>query len=69
MAAASAATGRPDGGCGWLLKQYAAVRAQQGLDYDALAGLAGDAIRGSAAPPEVRARLLAGIGFWRSGAG
>jgi adenosine deaminase len=47
-----------------LLEQYAAVRAQQGLSDEALAGLAGDAVRGSAAPPEVRARLLAGIDAW-----
>lgn len=47
-----------------LLEQYAAVRLQQGLDDQALAGLAGDAVRGSAAPPEVKARLLAGIDTW-----
>jgi adenosine deaminase len=47
-----------------LLEQYAAVRAQQGLSDQALAGLAGDAVRGSAAPPDVRARLLAGIESW-----
>ena len=47
-----------------LLEQYAAVRAQQGLPDEALAGLAADAVRGSAAPPEVRARLLAGIDAW-----
>lgn len=49
-----------------LLEQYAAVRAQQGLDDAALAGLAGDAVRGSAAPLEVKARLLAGIADWLS---
>lgn len=47
-----------------LLEQYAAVRAQQGLSDESLAGLAGDAVRGSAAPPEVRAGLLAGIDAW-----
>jgi adenosine deaminase len=47
-----------------LLEQYAAVRAQQGLDDAALAGLAADAVRGSAAPAEVQARLLAGIDTW-----
>jgi adenosine deaminase len=47
-----------------LLEQYAAVRAQQGLDDSALAGLAGDAVRGSAAPAQVKARLLAGIQAW-----
>jgi adenosine deaminase len=47
-----------------LLDQYAAVRLQQGLPDEALAGLAGDAVRGSAAPPEVKARLLSGIASW-----
>jgi adenosine deaminase len=47
-----------------LLEQYAAVQREQGLDDAALAGLAGDAVRGSAAPPDVRARLLAGIDAW-----
>src|SRR5687768_968175 len=47
-----------------LLEQYAAVREQQGLDDAAMAGLAGDAVRGSAAPPDVKARLLAGIDAW-----
>jgi adenosine deaminase len=49
-----------------LLEQYAAVRAQQGLDDAALAGLAGDAVRGSAAPAQVKDRLLAGIMGWLS---
>ena len=49
-----------------LLEQYAAVRLQQGLDDDALAGLAGDAVRGSAAPTEVQQRLLDGIAGWRA---
>jgi adenosine deaminase len=47
-----------------LLEQYAAVRLQQGLGDDGLAALAGDAVRGSAAPQEVKARLLAGIDHW-----
>jgi adenosine deaminase len=47
-----------------LLEQYDAVREQQGLSDEALAGLAGDAVRGSAAPPEIRQRLLAGIDHW-----
>jgi adenosine deaminase len=47
-----------------LLEQYAAVRREQGLDDAALAGLAGDAVRGSAAPREVQQRLLAGIDAW-----
>jgi len=47
-----------------LLEQYTAVREQQGLSDQALAGLAADAVRGSAAPGEVRARLLDGIAAW-----
>ena len=47
-----------------LLDQYVAVRAQQGLDDEALAGLAADAVRGSAAPADVRQRLLDGIATW-----
>jgi adenosine deaminase len=47
-----------------LLEQYAAVRSEQALDDAAMAGLAEDAVRGSAAPAEVKARLLAGIGAW-----
>ena len=47
-----------------LVEQYAAVRDQQGLPDEALAQLAADAVRGSAAPPDVRARLLAGIAAW-----
>ncbi len=47
-----------------LLEQYAAVRAQQGLDDEALAALAADAVRGSAAPAQRRADLLAGIEAW-----
>jgi adenosine deaminase len=47
-----------------LLEQYAAVREQQGLSDEALADLAGDAVRASAAPEVVRARLLDGIAAW-----
>ena len=47
-----------------LLEQYAAVRDQQGLPDGALAGLAADAVRGSAAPDEVKAELLDGIDDW-----
>ncbi len=49
-----------------LLEQYAAVREQQGLPDDDLAGLARDAVRGSAAPAEVKSRLLDGIDAWRA---
>jgi adenosine deaminase len=52
-----------------LLDQYAAVRAQQGLSDQALAGLAGDAVRGSAAPDDVQRRLLAGIAAWLAAPG
>ena len=48
-----------------LLAQYEAVRAEQHLSDEALAGLAADAVRGSAAPPEVQARLLRGVREWR----
>ena len=47
-----------------LLEQYAAVRDQQGLSDAALADLARDAVRGSAAPDDLRTRLLAGIDAW-----
>ena len=47
-----------------LLEQYAAVRDQQHLPDAALADLAADAVRGSAAPGEVKARLLAGVAAW-----
>ena len=47
-----------------LLEQYAAVRSEQALDDTAMAGLAQDAVRGSAAPDQVKARLLAGIADW-----
>ncbi len=47
-----------------LLEQYAAVRSEQALDDAAMAGLAEDAVRGSAAPAGVKDRLLAGIRDW-----
>jgi adenosine deaminase len=47
-----------------LLEQYAAVRDQQGLPDGALAGLATDAVRGSAAPDALKAELLDGIDAW-----
>jgi adenosine deaminase len=47
-----------------LLEQYAAVRAGQGLSDDDLADLAACAVRGSAAPQEVKRELLAGIAAW-----
>ena len=47
-----------------LLEQYATVRDQQGLADASVAELAADAVRGSAAPDEVRTRLLAGIAAW-----
>ena len=47
-----------------LLEQYAAVREQQGLPDGALAGLAADAVRGSAAPDELQRELLDGIDAW-----
>ena len=50
-----------------LLEQYAAVRDQQGLPDGALAALAVDAVRGSAAPDELKGELLAGIDDWLAG--
>jgi len=47
-----------------LLEQYAAVRDQQGLPDGSLAGLAADAVRGSAAPDALKAELLEGIDGW-----
>jgi len=47
-----------------LLEQYEAVRDSAGLDDAGLADLARCAVRGSAAPEEVRARLEAGIDAW-----
>jgi adenosine deaminase len=52
-----------------LLAQYEAVRDQQGLGDEALADLAACAVRGSAAPDDVRERLLAGIDGWLAAAG
>ena len=51
-----------------LLEQYAAVRDQQGLPDGALAGLAADAVRGSAAPDELKRELLDGIDTWLAAA-
>ena len=51
-----------------LLEQYAAVRDQQGLPDGALAGLAADAVRGSAAPDELQRELLDGIDAWLASA-
>jgi adenosine deaminase len=47
-----------------LCEQYAAVRREQRLPDAELAGLARDAVRGSAAPSDVQGRLLAGIDAW-----
>jgi len=47
-----------------LLAQYEAVRDSAGLTDDDLADLARCAVRGSTAPPDVRARLEAGIDAW-----
>jgi len=47
-----------------LLEQYAAVRDQQGLPDGALAALAADAVRGSAAPQELKDDLLDGVDAW-----
>jgi adenosine deaminase len=47
-----------------LLEQYAAVRDQQGLPDGALAALAADAVRGSAAPQQLKDELLDGVDAW-----
>lgn len=47
-----------------LVAQYDAARAVHGLDDDALAALARSSIEASLAPPDVRARLLAGVDAW-----
>jgi adenosine deaminase len=47
-----------------LLDQYVMAREVHGFDDEALAGLARDSVLGSAAPDDVRARLLAGIDAW-----
>ena len=52
-----------------LVAQYEFARDVQGFTPPELAALARMAIRGSAAPPETRARLLAGIDTWAAGTG
>ncbi|MCW2713011.1 MAG: adenosine deaminase [Frankiales bacterium] len=52
-----------------LVEQYAAVRDQSGLSDEALAGLARDAVEGSAAPPAVKDRLRRGITAWLAAPG
>ena len=52
-----------------LLEQYAAARELMGVTDEGLADLAACSVRGSAAPPEVRQRLLAGIDRWIAGQG
>ncbi len=47
-----------------LTAQYELARHVHGLDDTELAGLAAMSVRGSAAPPETAARLLAGIDAW-----
>jgi adenosine deaminase len=47
-----------------LLNQYVQAREVHGFDDEQLAELARCSVRGSAAPDEVRARLLAGIDEW-----
>jgi adenosine deaminase len=47
-----------------LLDQYAAVRERQGLSDEGLADLAACAVRGSAAPDDLRRELLCGIDDW-----
>ena len=47
-----------------LLAQYEAARTRLGLSDDELADLAACSVRGSTAPPEVRARLLAEVEGW-----
>ena len=47
-----------------LLDQYETARSVHGLDDAALAELARCSVRGSAAPDDVRTRLLAGIDAW-----
>ena len=47
-----------------LLDQYEAARTVHGFDDAALAGLARDSIRGSAAPSDIRERLLRGVDDW-----
>jgi len=47
-----------------LTAQYRLARQAHGLSDGELAGLARMSVRGSAAPPEIRSRLLAGIDRW-----
>jgi len=47
-----------------LTAQYELARGAHGLADDRLADLARMSVRGSAAPPAVRARLLSGIDSW-----
>jgi adenosine deaminase len=47
-----------------LLGQYEILRDVHGLDDQALADLARQAVRAATAPTEVAARLLAGIDVW-----
>jgi adenosine deaminase len=50
-----------------LVAQYDVARDAMGFDDPALAELARDSVRGSVAPDDVRARLLAGIDDWLAG--
>ena len=50
-----------------LVKQYEIARDVQGFAPAGLAELARMSVRGSAAPPETRGRLLAGIDTWLAG--
>jgi len=47
-----------------LTAQYELARNVHGLSDAELAGLAAMSVRGSAAPPAIAARLLAGIDAW-----
>ena len=47
-----------------LVDQYETARTVHGFDDAALAGLARDSIRGSAAPSDIRERLLRGVDDW-----
>jgi adenosine deaminase len=50
-----------------LTAQYELARQAQGLSDDELAEFARMSVRGSAAPPQTRSRLLAGIDTWLRG--
>ncbi len=52
-----------------LAGQYATMRAAHDLDDAALAGLARMSVRASAAPEDVRARLLRGVDAWLAAPG